>query len=78
MRKVSQGGVGVRMMNHNHGRNESEWSKCEKKRKESMRIITGSVVSILFIGNRSGLVIVVIWLVYLILPYLTLFRKSPT
>ena len=50
MREVSQCGVSVReknhsgvsvgTMSHNHERSESEWSKCEKKGKESVRIVT--------------------------------------
>ena len=37
---MSQSGVGVRMTSHKCRKCESEWSKCEKKSKESMRIIT--------------------------------------
>ena len=37
---MSHGRVSVRMMSHEHGKYESEWSKCEKKSKESVRIVT--------------------------------------
>ena len=33
---MSHGGVSVRTMSHKCGKYESDWSKCEKKRKESM------------------------------------------
>ena len=36
MGSMSQSGVGVRTMGHKCGKYESEWSKCEKERKESM------------------------------------------
>ena len=38
MRDMSQGGVSVRAMSHKCERYESEWSKCAKKRKESVRV----------------------------------------
>ena len=33
---MSHGGVSMGAMSHRHERCESEWSKCGKKRKESM------------------------------------------
>ena len=36
MREVSQSGVSVGTLSHKHERNESEWSKCGNKRKESV------------------------------------------
>ena len=36
MRDMSQSRISVGAMSHKHGRYESEWSKCGKKRKESM------------------------------------------
>ena len=36
VRDMSQSGVGVGMMSHEHERYESEWNRCGKKRKESM------------------------------------------
>ena len=33
---MNQSGVSVRMMSHKCGKYESEWSKCGKKRKESV------------------------------------------
>ena len=37
-------GGSVRMMSHKYGKYETEWSKCGKKRKESMWIITGILI----------------------------------
>ena len=34
---MSQSGVSVRAVSHKCGKYESGWSKCEKKRKESMK-----------------------------------------
>ena len=42
MGSMSQSGVSVRMMSHDHERSESEWSRCEEKRKESVQIVTSS------------------------------------
>ena len=36
VRAMSQSGVSVGTMSHERERHESEWSKCGKKRKESM------------------------------------------
>ena len=36
MRDMSQSGVGVGTMSHERERYESEWSRCGKKRKESV------------------------------------------
>ena len=36
MGSMSHSGAGVRMMSHKCGKYESKWSKCEKKRKESL------------------------------------------
>ena len=37
---MSHSGVSVRMMSHKCGSYESEWSKCERKSEESLRIVT--------------------------------------
>ena len=37
---MSQSGAGVGTMSHKCGKYESEWSECEKKRKESVWIVT--------------------------------------
>ena len=36
VRDMSQSGVSVGTMSHEYERYESEWSRCGKKRKESM------------------------------------------